>query len=165
MPSPAHSSADGLPADEAETRERILDHLMLLGLPVEWCLRALQEPEVKKMSVRFRLRHTPRDCPHAHPPDRRSAVGLFTATAAPRRVCFVCSPVFLPFRGRTCGRAKVVVRPLPSPGSFNKPRQWTVIARCSAARPRPSAFTARCQPGAPHPFTSRALCAYRGRVK
>ncbi len=37
--------------DEVETRERVLDHLMLLGLPMEWCLRALQEPEVKKVTV------------------------------------------------------------------------------------------------------------------
>ncbi len=36
---------------EEDNCERLVDRLMFLGLPVEWCLKALDEPDVK--NVRF----------------------------------------------------------------------------------------------------------------
>ena len=36
---------------DEEKQERLVDRLMFLGLPVEWCLKALEEPDVKNVSV------------------------------------------------------------------------------------------------------------------
>ena len=41
----------GAVISDEEKQERLVDRLMFLGLPVEWCLKALEEPDVKNVSV------------------------------------------------------------------------------------------------------------------